>query len=312
MDCTGRRKEKRMMEGDPLRKIPMLQHQIAEFKKAVRKVKRFSTKPEDEWTFETCYANGNRLKDAAIENRQAAIKGLPFLGEGDAEDVMRMMLALRGVSSKKQMEAWQQGSLKVVPQRIRMQKMAAGWTKAMSSKENWIEADEERQVAKRQNLGAFEKEMPLTSITCPKCSSSQSPKGMRLLTKAGFSNILCRGCNAVTTSSIWKCRCRIPWIKCPRHEHVSTNVLKPNGRRIHKSRMGKGCDARGKDVPFPMIRIRKGKNEKPTLHAQHSRSHSQFYFNHDEIRTAVSKLSFKPGSRLAAKFPHLVQAAAPT
>ena len=154
--------------------------------------------------------------------------------------------------------------------------------------------------------------MTLASITGPKCGDGQDPKGMRLITSAGFSNVRCSHCEEVSSSSIWKCRCRIPWIKCPRHEHVpNQSAAKPNGR-IHRSRTGKCFDKRGRDVPVPIKRISKSKFEHPALHVQHNRMSSQCYFNDVEIKSAVSKIRLEPGSRLAAKFPHLVKAAAPT
>ncbi len=95
-------------------------------------------KMEDEWMFDTCYAPGNRLKEAAIENRQAAIKGLPCIDDKDAEAVMRLLIALRGINSKKQVEAWREGGLKGAPQKLRLQKMEVGWSKAVTYGEDWI------------------------------------------------------------------------------------------------------------------------------------------------------------------------------
>ena len=80
----------------------------------------------------------NRLKEAAIENRQAAIKGMPCLDDKDAEAVMRLLIALRGINSKKQVEAWREGVLKVSPSKLRLQKMAAGWSKAVTLGEDWV------------------------------------------------------------------------------------------------------------------------------------------------------------------------------
>ena len=41
-------------------------------------------------------------------------------------------------------------------------------------------------------------------------------------------------------------------------------------------------------------------------------AHLLVFFTDFEIKSAVSKIRLEPGSRLAAKFPHLVKAAAPT
>jgi len=306
----GGKNDQRLQEEDPLKKTQMLQPKIAELKKAVRKIKKHAVKTEDEWMFDTCYATGNRLKDAGIENRQAAIKGMPCLDDKDAEAVMRLLIALRGINSKKQVEAWREGGLKVAPQRLRLQKMAAGWSKAVTFGEDWI-GENEKSAEPSLSQAILEKEMPLTSISCPKCEASQDPKGMRLITAAGFSNIMCSLCKWVSPSSIWKCRCRIPWIKCHRHVQVPSKIAaKPKGR-IHRSRIGKSFDKRGRDVQIPIKRRRKSKFEHPTLHVQHNKTCSQF-FSDLEIKAAVSKIKLEPGSSLAAKFPHLVKAAAPT
>ena len=223
---------------------------------------------------------------------------------------MRLLIALRGINSKKQVEAWREGGLKVVPQRLRLQKMAAGWSKAVTFGEDWI-GENEKSAEPSLSQAILEKEMPLTSISCPKCEASQDPKGMRLITAAGFSNIMCSLCKWVSPSSIWKCRCRIPWIKCHRHVQVPSKIAaKPKGR-IHRSRMGKSFDKRGRDVQIPIKRMRKSKFEHPTLHVQHNKTCSQF-FSDLEIKAAVSKIKLEPGSSLVAKFPHLVKAAAPT
>ena len=63
----------------------MLQEQIAEFKKAARK-SNLHTVPEDQsWRLETSYVMRNRLMNAAINNRQAAIRGMPMLAKEDTE-----------------------------------------------------------------------------------------------------------------------------------------------------------------------------------------------------------------------------------
>ena len=182
--------------------------------------------------------------------------------------------------------------------------MAAGRSKAVTIGEDWIGECEGLQQM------TFTQQMPLTSIICPKCGNGQNPKGMKLITSAGFSNVRCSQCKEVSQSSIWNCRCRIPWIKCPRHEHkVTTNAAKPNGR-IQRNRTGKSFDKRGRDVPVPIKRICKSKCERK--HVQHNSTSPRNLFTDFEVKSAVSKIRLEPGSRLAAKFPHLVKAAAPT
>ena len=92
----GAELEKRKTETDPLSKPQQMQMQLADFKRAVRQVKKHSVQEDDEWHFDTSYVMRNRLEEAAIENKQAAIKGTPCINEEDGKASMRLILALRG------------------------------------------------------------------------------------------------------------------------------------------------------------------------------------------------------------------------
>ena len=70
---------------------------------------------------ETTYSKKHRLRSAAIENRQAAIRCTPRPSEEDARKVMKMILAMRGLDKKKHLDAWERGDLTVLPQRMKMQ-----------------------------------------------------------------------------------------------------------------------------------------------------------------------------------------------
>ena len=291
---------------------------------------------------------------AAIENKQAAIKGIPCIADEEASSITRMVLALRGINGKKQIEAWERGELRAVPQKLKLQSLATGWQKATPMKEDWIaekckekeEEEEQKDKTKRvrqvhtargqvkrrimkktpeanvlhQQQQQHEKfaqeehakivevslkrELPLKSIACPRCNVQQDPARMKLITQAGFSNIQCRACGDVTSSSQWRCRCRCLWMKCHIHIHRQQKPIKQDGmKKSHMKRKSK-FDQRGVDEPIPIRRDLKVK-------ATHS---NPIYvnLNSHSIQSAMSRPRLKPGSRLAARFPHLVQAASPT
>ena len=98
---------------------PMLQKQIADFMS-------HTVKENQEWIMGTSYIARHRLKDIAIENRRAAIKGLPEIEDERAEKIMKVILAMRGISKKKQIEMWKEGKLQVTPQKLRTQGTAHG------------------------------------------------------------------------------------------------------------------------------------------------------------------------------------------
>ena len=197
----------------------------------------------------------------AIENKQAAIKGLPCIGDQEASSITRMVLALRGINGKEQIEAWEQGELRVAPQKLKLQSFATGWQQATPMKEDWVakrckEKEEEReQRDKRKKLKrdaeqdeaqegqdqeedaeevreSLKKEMPLKDIACPKCGSRQRTEQMRLVTKAGFSNIMCKGCGEVSSSHLWKCRCQHRWPKCGIRLHNVDSIQRNGSMRI--------------------------------------------------------------------------------
>ena len=114
----------------------MLQKQIAEFKKVVRKIKKHAVPEEMEWVLETSYSNKHRLKGAAIENRQAAIRGRPKVNTEDAEKIMKMIMAIRGLDKKKHLDEWQESNLKVLPHKMKLQGSAQAWRRAVLKGEN--------------------------------------------------------------------------------------------------------------------------------------------------------------------------------
>ena len=264
------------------------------------------------------------MKQAAVENKQAAVKGLPCIDEEDAVTIMRMILALRGVNRKKQIDAWLQGGLHIIPQRLKLQSMATGWNKVAITPpheqrsgqtpsgpsevvQESPEADEVIEV--RESL---KNELQLKSIACPKCGKQQDPMGLKLVTKAGFSNLQCKACGQKTLSSLWRCRCQKLWTKCDIHVHGQgcTNMNSKNASP--KIRKGSKVDYRGGDAPIPIRRVLRARMSTAKSHDEHRNIVSQPFFTPTEIDTAVRKIRLVRGSKLAAKFPHLVQAAAPT
>ena len=99
MDERMRRSKER------LKRPPMLKAHLAQIKKAVRKINLHTVPEEDSWGLETSEVMRNRLMKAGINNRQAAIRGMPFVSEEDAEKMMQTLLALRGHDKKKHLDA---------------------------------------------------------------------------------------------------------------------------------------------------------------------------------------------------------------
>ena len=85
----------------------------------------------------TCYVSRNLLANAAISNRQAAVKGMPSLSNGDAESIMRALLSMRGYDKKKHLEAWEHGTLKVPLGDLKTQGTSHKWRTVIGCSMMW-------------------------------------------------------------------------------------------------------------------------------------------------------------------------------
>ena len=219
----GSKDEEERKKADPLKLPPMLQGQVAEFKKAVRKAKKFTISLEQEWHFERCQVMRNRLSDAAINNRQAAIKGMPIISKKDAQGVMRTLLALRGVDKRSNVEAWEQGKLTVAQGRLKIQGVARKWRNKVEKGETWnidkqpidgtireLEPSASETIFSEVDGGSntpVTQPSQLRGIICCRCIKVRQLGNAKLFTKTGFSLIKCpsKFCGAAVPSDKWHC-----------------------------------------------------------------------------------------------------------
>ena len=99
------------VEIDPLATTKPLLNDITIFKSQVRKVATYCIKEEQEWVLSTCYGRGNRLKNAAIGNKHAAIQGMPEIPKDEAEHILKAILEMKGAQTKKHKLAHEEGRL---------------------------------------------------------------------------------------------------------------------------------------------------------------------------------------------------------
>ena len=71
-----------------------------------------------------------RLIDLAVEGRQPEIRGMPELGEVDADATVKAVLAMRGTDKKKHKQAWEEGFLKLAAKKLPMQGKVQAWRDA--------------------------------------------------------------------------------------------------------------------------------------------------------------------------------------
>ena len=211
--------------------------QLAYFKKMCRKVNKHTVEEEEDWRLGTSKVMRNRLSDAGINNRQAAIRGMPEVSHEDGQKVMIILMALRGLEGKKRLEEWRAGLLKVNPKKLNLQGTVQAWRKAVQKGDRWLEEEQEEDTASEDQVrkgvrdvaAELRQKAKLIDIHCPECEKAHRVANMKLVARTGgFSNVKCgsRWCGHTAPSSEWRCRCRRLWIKCPIHEHAVERITK--------------------------------------------------------------------------------------
>ena len=96
----GGEREKRFQQKNPLHPHQNLQKALAHFKVQCRRIKTQCIEEGDEHHLATSYSQTNRLRIMGIENKQAAIEGMPALDDKEAKMITQAILAMRGINQK--------------------------------------------------------------------------------------------------------------------------------------------------------------------------------------------------------------------
>ena len=180
---------------------------------------------DQEWIIGTCYSRQNRLKSAGVTNKHAGIKGMPHLSQQEGEEMIKVILAMKGKTSTKQKEEHKKGKLKIKGGPLtysRVMDPIEAVTGKLDLRTN-ADAAEVIQSGKPQKL--------LQNIFCPKCQKSKSAADLKLKVRTTFSNIKCVCCGQVTNAKNWSCQCGVMWRKCDTHEVAQKVVKHPNHKR---------------------------------------------------------------------------------
>ena len=89
----------------------------------------------------------------------------------------------------------------------------------------------------------------LDKLFCPECKESQPSKEMKLKVNATYSQLTCKHCKEVTSTSRWRCECKTAWYKCSLH--VQDSKRQANTSRASMKR--KACN-QGVEAPMPGVR----------------------------------------------------------
>ena len=120
----------------PLDDKQTLKHDIADFKSIMRKIATHCLKEEEEWLLSTCYGRANRLQQAAVGNKHAAVKGMPMIPDDEASHIMKTILVMKGAQSKKSRIAHEKGELRLHRRPLTYRGTAKHWHKEMAKHEN--------------------------------------------------------------------------------------------------------------------------------------------------------------------------------
>ena len=134
---AGNEDEEVKQKKDQLPQPTKLENQVVAFKKACKKVAEHTVKDDQAWRLATSTVMRNCPREAAVENRKAAIRGMPRISQEDGEQVITILMALRGPDKKKHPGEWKDGQLKVLPTNLNPHGSVQASRKAVRGGEKW-------------------------------------------------------------------------------------------------------------------------------------------------------------------------------
>ena len=233
--CKGAGDQKKEAEKkDPLKSKQSLQKALAAFKVQCKRVKNFCIKEGEEHHLATSYCQANRLRKLGIDNRHAAIVGMPVLDEEDSITITQAILAMRGVNQKKHKEKQADGNLLLPIRTMAYKGAATAWMRSLKYKQDdaWIKMPIEME------MDTVTKEI-IKSIRCPECGWMKNIEKYKVYGKVGFSRITCMQCHITSNASAWRCSCKLLWHKC--EKHILRTLMNASDRV-------NGCFERGRHV----------------------------------------------------------------
>ena len=175
-------------DADTLANKNTLQRDLAAFKKMTRDVFNYTCPPEDEWVIKPSNARSNRLRTITIANKHVSIKGMPRVTDEENAQIVKSLIAMRGIHAKKQRQAWDDDNLYAKPAALTLR----GGTKWLSSDmkddklPNWVTKGVDGEDA-RNNLHVIK----LRHMRCSGCNHQFEVGNLRLTRGAQLSSLTC-------------------------------------------------------------------------------------------------------------------------
>ena len=148
-----------------------------------------------------------------------------------------MILLIRGIKSSKLFEAHKGGELMLRPCALRFKGNLAPVSRLFATGDIW-----DNECVQGYDLNPELK--PLYNLSCPICKARRDADELVILKNKFFSNIQCKTCNKVSSSTYWRCHCLNLWYKCPVHFKSSQCSSKGGGdETMHRKRKSLLTDA---------------------------------------------------------------------
>ena len=258
-----------------------LQTELKDFKAAVRRVAMHCCSEDQEWCFATTYSRQNRLKELAICNKHAGFRRMPYVEKETATVVVKCILDMKGATTRKHKNAHEKGALRLKAKPLTYRGGQA-WEKRLHILNDWVSNPVEP-----MGKAATQKSTSLEIVKCPSCSRGQDVRNSKLFVNSAISNIKRKHCGDTSSARKWACTCGTLWFKRGTHVHRRGEA---SGPLVCQTRKVKRHNVSGTDKPPPKCR----KTEQVC---------SVFELGSD----TQPRVRLRQGSKLAAKFPYLVQ-----
>ena len=220
----------------------------------------------------------------------ASVKGMPVIDPRLSKDVAQHLVSFQGlIRTTKLKEKWEQQQLVAHHKPFRLKCLLHPLTVFIDPCANSCNTQP----------SVNSKQYAIESLSCPICDNDLETGRLALHRRQCFSNLTCKRCEITNSSRNWLCSCGVEWPKCPRHQPISKRPKLSHTSRKHmlKRKWGESKPLpQTPSMPYNVMKTSSSKRMKVSL---------------EPTLPPVKRIRLATGSKLALKFPHLVQESIP-
>ena len=188
-----------------LEKYDRIQKALTDFKVLTRTIAKRCMTDEVEEHFKPATTPENRLKVIGVKNSFTTIRGMPKFTEDESKQILKVLLALRGNSTRNASDKLENCSLALIPKRMRLKTTTKNICEVLRTCGGLTAVFPRKRIIVGQ--------VTLNTIFCRTCGwEFEIGKTKLLINSSNFTNVHCHGCHLKVSTYEFNCGCDMRWI----------------------------------------------------------------------------------------------------